>query len=221
MFVHYRASMPEVQIIVEATPGPDGEQATLDELRSLDEPMAEVLSPALFGYGDAELAPRLLAALRKAGLRISTAESCTGGGVAARLAAVAGASDCLDGAIVAYDNRIKIEHLGVSPEDLAAHGAVSEPVARAMAEGARAALGSDLCVSVTGIAGPSGGTPEKPPGTVHFAVADPEAVTHQSLRLRGDRGTVQRAAELWALKLVWDRLRERGLADLEEMSTED
>jgi nicotinamide-nucleotide amidase len=218
MFVHYRASMPEVQIILEATIGPDGAQATDAELSSLDVPMKQALDPALFGMGDAELAARLLAALRRAKLRIGTAESCTAGGVAARLGAVPGASDCLDGAIVAYDDRIKRDLLRVREDDLKTHGAVSEVVARAMAEGARKALGSDLCVSVTGIAGPTGETPGKPVGTVHFAIADAEGTEHRQLLLRGDRGTVQRASELWALKLVWDRLLAQGHATIAQMS---
>lgn len=221
MFVHYRASMPEVQIVFEATAGPEGAQATAAELASLDEPMKRALEPGLFGIGDADLAPRLLAALRSARLRMGTAESCTAGGIAARIAAVPGASDGLDGGIVAYDNRIKREHLAISEADLQTHGAVSEVVARAMAEGARKALGSDLCVAVTGIAGPTGGTPEKPVGTVHFAIADAGGTEHRRLLLRGDRGTVQRATELWALKLVWDHLRERGHAAIVEMSTAD
>jgi nicotinamide-nucleotide amidase len=221
MFVHYRASMPEVQIALEATADPDGAQATAIELASLDEAMARALEPGLFGIGTADLAPRLLAVLRRAGLRIGTAESCTAGGIAARLGAVAGASDCLDGGIVAYDNRIKRDLLGVSEDDLRTHGAVSEVVARAMAEGARKALGSDLCVAVTGIAGPTGGTPEKPVGTVDFAVADEGGTEYRRLLLRGDRGTVQRATELWALKLVWDRLRARGHATLLEMSSDE
>ena len=87
-----------------------------------------------------------------------------------------------------------------------------------MAAGAREATGADLSVAVTGIAGPSGGSPEKPIGTVHIAVSDAEGVDHVRLQLRGDRGTVQKSAELWALKLVWDRLHARGVAQIEETS---
>ncbi|MBC8073052.1 MAG: CinA family protein, partial [Deltaproteobacteria bacterium] len=112
-------------------------------------------------------------------------------------------------------DRIKRELLGVPAMLLAEHGAVSEPVARAMAEGARRSLGSDLAVGITGIAGPGGGTAEKPVGTVHIAVADHERTTHLRLQLRGDRGIVQRSAALWAIKLVWDRLHEAGLAPIE------
>jgi nicotinamide-nucleotide amidase len=206
MYVHYRASMPEVQVMLEATPGPDGAQATEDELRTLDGAMTEAIGVALYGIGADPLAPRVLAGLQAAGKWIVTAESCTGGGVGRQLAAIPGASAAYLGGIIAYDNRIKAQLLGVPEAMLREHGAVSEPVARAMAAGARVAMGADLAVSITGIAGPSGGTREKPVGTVHFAVCDAEGTDHKRLQLRGDRGTVQRAAEQWALKLAWDRL---------------
>jgi PncC family amidohydrolase len=121
------------------------------------------------------------------------------------------------GSVVAYDNAVKRGLLQVPADVLDMHGAVSEPVARAMATGARVALGSDLAVSITGIAGPSGGTPEKPVGTVHIAVADETEISHVELSLRGDRGSVQRAATRWALKLVWDRLVARGVASIRPM----
>lgn len=218
MYVHYRASMPEVTVVLEATPDRDGTQATEEELGWFDEPLAQALHPALYGIGEAGFPPRLVRALQRAGLHVCTAESCTGGGVGRLIAGVPGASACFDGAIVAYDNRVKISLLGVPAALLAEHGAVSEPVARAMAEGARRALGSDLSVAITGIAGPSGGTPEKPVGTVDLAVSDANETRHLRLALRGERGNVQHAAELWALKLVWDRLRERNLATIEEMA---
>ena len=218
MFVHYRAAMPEVSVTFEAVPGKDGVAATPDELASLDGPVLEVLAPAVYGIGRADLAPRLLEALRAARLRVSTAESCTGGGVSKLLAAVPGASDVFDGGVISYSNPVKVKLLGVPEESLAQHGAVSEAVARAMSCGAREATGSDLGVGITGIAGPSGGSPEKPVGTVHIAVSDADGTEHKKLQLRGKRGSVQKSAELWALKLVWDRLRARGLAQIEEMS---
>lgn len=215
-FIHYRAATPEVQIIVEATPGPRGERATADELRSLDTEVERLVRPALFGIGSASLAARVLAASHRAGLKLCTAESCTGGGIGQRLAAVPGASQSFLGGIIAYDDAIKSRQLGVPRTLLAQHGAVSEPVARAMAEGARMATGADLSLAVTGIAGPSGGSLEKPVGTVHVAVADAEGTVHERLHLRGDRGTVQKSTEQWALKVLWDRLVARGLAAIEE-----
>jgi len=214
MFLHYRAAMPEVLVVLEATHDAEGRAATDDELASFDAPFAQALAPGLYGIGEADLATRLVDALRRGNLRIALAESCTGGLAAATIAAVPGASDVLDGGVVAYDNRIKHDVLDVSEDVLATHGAVSEPVARALAEGVRRRLGSDLGVGITGIAGPGGGTPEKPVGTVHVAITDGDRTRHLRLQLRGDRGTVQRAAALWSLKLAWDRLGERGLAGI-------
>lgn len=211
MYVHYRASMPEVSVILEGLPGPHG-AASEAELATLDADMVEALAPALYGIGSAQLPERVVAAATAAGLWIGVAESCTGGAVAAAITGVSGASSCLRGGVVAYDNSIKAALLGVPEAMLAEHGAVSEPVARAMASGGRSALGSDLCVAITGIAGPGGGTPEKPVGTVHIAVADGAEIVHKQLLLRGDRGTVQRGATRWAHKLLWDRLVARGAA---------
>ncbi|MBK6921150.1 MAG: CinA family nicotinamide mononucleotide deamidase-related protein [Deltaproteobacteria bacterium] len=214
VFVHYRAAMPEVLVILEGTPDAQGHGASIDDLASLDGEMIEALRPAIHGVGEADLATRIVAAARDAALRIAFAESCTGGLAAAGIAAIPGASACLDGGVVAYDNRVKRGLLGVEAAVLEAHGAVSEPVARAMAEGARRSLGSDLAVAITGIAGPDGGTAEKPVGTVHIAVADDRGTRHLQLQLRGDRGTLQRGAASWAHKLLWDRLCERGVASL-------
>lgn len=212
MFVHYRASTPEVLVILEATPGADGIAATEEELRSLDAELLPALEPAVYGIGETELPQRVVTALDQAGLTMSTAESCTGGGIGRRIASVAGASNVFGGGTIAYANSVKEQVLGVDAALLREHGAVSEATAKAMAQGGRAATRSDLCVAVTGIAGPGGGTPEKPVGTVHIDVFDGEAHVHQALRLRGNRGTVQHCSELWALKLVWDRLCARGLA---------
>jgi nicotinamide-nucleotide amidase len=202
VLLHYRPAMPEVTLVLEASlDGRDG-PGYAEALATFDVPIREALVPALYGVGEAGLAKRLVRVLSKAGLRLGLAESCTGGGAAAMVTAIPGASACLQGGIVAYDNRIKRSALGVAEGDLLDHGAVSEAVARAMAEGVRRALGSDLAASITGVAGPDGGTPEKPVGTVHIAVCD-------------ELGTVQRSAALWALKLVWDRLVERGVAAIE------
>ena len=111
--------------------------------------------------------------LRAAGETLTAAESCTGGLLSQRLTAVPGSSDYFLGGAVTYSNELKIKLVGVPATTIAEHGAVSEPVARAMAEGVRRALGSDWGVGITGIAGPGGGTPEKPVGTVHIAAAGP------------------------------------------------
>ncbi|MFG1411288.1 CinA family protein [Xanthobacter sp. VTT E-85241] len=116
-------------------------------------------------------ARRVLEACRAAGLTLATAESCTGGLVIGALTDIAGSSDVVDRGFVTYSNAAKMAMLGVPEAILAAHGAVSEETARAMARGALAAAGTGLAVSITGVAGPGGGSDEKPVGLVHFAAA--------------------------------------------------
>ncbi|MEM6292313.1 MAG: CinA family nicotinamide mononucleotide deamidase-related protein [Myxococcota bacterium] len=214
VFVHYRASTPEVLVILEGTAGTSGQAATHEELESLDAEIAAAMEPALYGIGEDTLPARVVEALRAAGLTLCVAESCTAGGTGRTVTSVPGSSAVFVGGVVAYSNALKTALLGVDEALLEAHGAVSEPVAKAMAEGARAATRSDLCVAITGIAGPGGGSAEKPVGTVHIDVFDGEAHLHKKLKLRGNRGTVRHCAELWALKLVWDRLHVRGLASV-------
>jgi nicotinamide-nucleotide amidase len=140
--------------------------------------------------------PQVLAladALRARGWRLATAESCTGGLIAAACTAVSGSSDWFERGFVTYSNEAKIEMLGVDPALLAAHGAVSEAVARAMAEGALARSPAQLAVSVTGIAGPTGAVPGKPVGTVWLAWGDARQVQAERLQLSGDRAAVRRA----------------------------
>ena len=122
-----------------------------------------------------ERAARLIATCATRGLTLATAESCTGGLVAAALTSVPGASAVFLGAVVAYSNAVKIRLLGVPSELLAEKGAVNADVARAMARGACEALSASLGLAVTGIAGPAGGTPEKPVGRIHIAVSGPGA----------------------------------------------
>lgn len=214
LFVHYRATSPQVLVVLEAEPTPNSGVDVHAALRELDAPVLEAMEPAIYGIGDATLADRVVDALGRAGLRISTAESCTAGGLGATITAVPGSSSVFDGGIISYANAVKVGLLGVDPQVLETHGAVSEPVARAMAEGARQATGTDLSVSVTGIAGPGGGSAEKPVGTVHIDVFDGEAHLHKKLKLRGNRGNVRHCSHQWALKLVWDRLCARGLASV-------
>jgi nicotinamide-nucleotide amidase len=117
------------------------------------------------------LAENVLAEARRRALHITTAESCTGGLVGAALTEIAGSSDVFERGFVTYSNKAKIEQLGVPADLVHAHGAVSEPVARAMAEGALRQSHADVSVAVTGVAGPGGGSAEKPVGLVHFAAA--------------------------------------------------
>lgn len=145
----------------------------------------------------------LLDLCRGLGFRLATAESCTGGLVAATLTEVAGSSDVVDRGFVVYANRAKVEMLGVREESLARFGAVSEIVAREMAEGALERSGCDLAVAITGIAGPGGGTPEKPVGLVHFAAARRGLPTrHERHVLPGDRHAVRIASVGVALRML-------------------
>ncbi len=131
-------------------------------------------------------------ALRARGWKLAAAESCTGGLVAAACTAVAGSSDWFERGWVTYSNAAKVEAIGVDAALIAAHGAVSEPVARAMAEGALAHSPADLAIAVTGIAGPSGGVPGKPVGTVWFALALRGVATHaEHWQFDGDRAAVR------------------------------
>ena len=134
---------------------------------------------------------------------IATAESCTGGGIASRLTDIAGSSAYVAGGVIAYADAVKTAALGVPPEMIAAHGAVSEPVAIAMADGARRKLGADVGLSVTGIAGPGGGSAAKPVGTVFIALALPnQPTTARAFLFLGDRALVRAQSAINALDLV-------------------
>jgi nicotinamide-nucleotide amidase len=158
------------------------------------------------------LALKLGRALHVRGWRMAAAESCTGGWIAKVLTDVAGSSQWFDGGVVAYSNNAKTGLLGVASEVIAAHGAVSEETVCAMVEGARSRFAADLAVAVSGIAGPGGGTPDKPVGLVHFAWAGPGGVTSARRIYAGSRESVRRQTVALALErlvdLVWDD--ERG-----------
>ena len=140
---------------------------------------------------DAESLPELVArTMAASGRTLATAESCTGGSIASKLTALAGASEYFRGGVVAYSNEVKECALGVSHETLVRHGAVSEETVREMAAGVRVRLGADYAVATTGVAGPGGGTPEKPVGTVWIAVASAEGVTTELLHLTGRRAQI-------------------------------
>lgn len=148
-------------------------------------------------------AAALLERCKAAGLMLATAESCTGGLIAGTLTEIAGSSAVVDRGFVTYSNEAKAEMLGVEPALIAAQGAVSEAVARAMAEGALARSRADIAVAVTGVAGPGGGTPTKPVGLVHFAVArtGAETAAHHEV-FPGDRSEVRRATVEKALAMI-------------------
>ena len=152
-----------------------------------------------------ERATALVDALRARGWMLATAESCTGGGIAHAITAIAGSSDVLDRGFVTYSNDAKTEMLGVDAATIGRHGAVSEAVALAMADGALRASRADVAVAVTGIAGPGGGTPQKPVGTVCLAWATLDGLRQaRTVHLEGDRAAVRAASVALALDGLLD-----------------
>jgi nicotinamide-nucleotide amidase len=164
--------------------------------------LATALAPSVFSTDGRSLEEVLGAMLGARGWTIGVAESCTGGLLLGRLTDVAGSSGWVRGGIVAYDNDVKTNELGVPEDVIARHGAVSEEVALAMAAGIRERLGVDVGVGVTGIAGPGGGSDAKPVGTVFIAVATPSGRVARSYRFPGDREMVRRFSTSGALELV-------------------
>lgn len=154
-----------------------------------------------------DLASRVLDRARERGLMVATAESCTGGLIAGCLTEIAGSSAVVERGFVTYSNEAKSEMLGVPAETIAAVGAVSEEVARAMAEGALARSRAGLTVAVTGVAGPGGGSAEKPVGLVHFGCAlDGGETVHRRIVFDGDRSGVRRQTVRTALEMLLERL---------------
>lgn len=150
----------------------------------------------------ASLAAETITALTAAGITVATAESCTGGLIAGALTSVPGSSEVVYGGFVTYANEAKIAMIGVPFGMLRQFGAVSKEVAMAMSDGAMAAAGTHLAVAVTGIAGPDGGTADKPVGLVHFSVATEDGTTHLKKVFPGNRDEVRHATVVQALKLV-------------------
>jgi competence/damage-inducible protein CinA-like protein len=188
----------DFEIHVDLLVDPGAEQAADELSAAFCEPLAEYL----FARSERSIEEIVLERFGARGLTLATAESCTGGLVAARLTAVPGSSAVFRGGIVAYANAVKEAELGVPAETLARHGAVSSETAQAMAWGARARLGTDAAVSVTGIAGPDGGSEEKPVGLVNLCAAGPGGELASELRLPGDRETIRRRATVAALHLL-------------------
>jgi nicotinamide-nucleotide amidase len=176
-----------------------GAEARADEIeRGLVEPNERYV----FSRDERSTAELVLDLLRERGLTLGTAESCTGGLLAGRLTDVPGSSDVFRGAIVAYADDVKAEQLGVPEDVLAAHGAVSAETAAAMAHGARARLGVDVAVAVTGVAGPGGGTVEKPVGLVYLHAVGPGGEVDRRIDFPGDRATIRMRATVAGLHLV-------------------
>ncbi|HSR15693.1 MAG TPA: competence/damage-inducible protein A [Gemmatimonadales bacterium] len=158
-----------------------------------------------YGRDDDDLAALVLARCRERGWRLAVAESCTGGMLGTRLTAIAGSSDVFAGGVIGYANEAKAALLGVPGALIAAHGAVSEEVALAMAEGAAASLGTEAAAAITGIAGPSGGSPDKPVGTVCFGWVAGNLRETARVVFPGNRGEIRERAVQFALHRLWQR----------------
>lgn len=197
------AYLPSVEGVDLRLTARGSQPAAADEaLRAAARKLSARLEPYAYAEGTTDLAEVVLEACRRAGRRLAVAESCTGGMLGQRLTAIAGSSDVFAGGVIAYDNEVKFELLGVDREQVERHGAVSEEVVTAMAAAVRRTFGVDVGVGITGIAGPGGGSAEKPVGTVWIAVATPDEIVATQLRMFGDRDEVRRRAAQAALDLV-------------------
>jgi nicotinamide-nucleotide amidase len=193
----YRAHWPEIHVKW-SVPGPEAD-ARADRIL---ERVRAIFGEAIWGEGKVEMPELVVTRLLARRERVALAESCTGGLLAEILTGVPGASNVFDLGVVAYADSMKTALLGVPTEILVAHGAVSEPVVRALAEGARRAGRAAWGLGVTGIAGPTGGSPEKPVGTVHLALAGPAGTRTLLRQYRGDRERIRRLAAFEALNLL-------------------
>jgi nicotinamide-nucleotide amidase len=171
-------------------------------LEEMTKAFADAVGADLVAVDREDLAEIIIERLVTKGATIATAGSCTGGLLSGALTEVPGASATYLGSVIAYSNQSKVRDLGVDPELIETHGAVSEPVARAMAEGVRRRFEVDWGIGVTGVAGPGGGTPEKPVGLVHWAVAGPGGSVARHRVFPGDRKYVRQCAVSMALDLL-------------------
>jgi nicotinamide-nucleotide amidase len=199
--VSYCAAVGRVEIRLSAV------AADLPHLEKAAQLVRDRIGPAIFTEGRQDLAEVVGALLKGRAATLAVAESCTGGLIGHRLTNVSGSSDYFVGGIVSYANSVKERELGVLPTDLETHGAVSEPVARQMAEGVRGRFGTTYGLAVTGIAGPSGGTPEKPVGLVYIAVAGAAGTQCKEFRFAGSREHIKD----WGSQMALDLLRRRIL----------
>jgi nicotinamide-nucleotide amidase len=189
----------DLEIHVDLFVSEEGEENASRLMQALETSFAD----SLFAVDDERLVEELvLEGARSSGRTLATAESCTGGLVGARLTDIAGASDVFLGGVIAYSDDVKRRELDVPADTLQRHGAVSAETAEAMAAGARGRLGADVAVSVTGIAGPGGATPEKPVGLVYIALASAERTSSKRFQLSGDREAVRARATALALHML-------------------
>ncbi len=193
----------DFEVVVEILAEPAAEERA----ERLTAALREKLARFLYSDDGRTVEQVVLELCRERGLSLATAESCTGGLIVARLTAVPGFSETTLGGVVTYSNELKERELGVPAELIAEHGAVSAEVAEAMANGARERLGADVAVAVTGVAGPGGGTEEKPVGLVYFHAVTPDGSKGSSFSFPGDRDSIRRRSAVAALHLVRRLLR--------------
>jgi nicotinamide-nucleotide amidase len=173
------------------------------EVATYEQRFVQLLGHHVFGYDDVRLEAAIGEALLKRQGKIATAESCTGGTIASMISSVAGASAYFMGSVVSYSNEAKIDLLGVQPDTIANHGAVSEQTVAEMAQAVKQKFGTDYSIAVSGIAGPAGGTPEKPVGTVCFAVSGPTENWLRTYNFGTERQLNIERASMMALYLLW------------------
>ena len=184
-------------------------QAAREAINAEFDKLHNIIPGHIVGFEGATMQSLVHEIMRERGLTLATAESCTGGTIASLFTAMAGASAYFLGGVVAYANEVKRDVLGVNYDDIMTHGAVSETVARQMAEGARRVTGADYAISTTGIAGPTGGSAEKPVGTVWFALASADGTVAVKYASGTDRGQVIDRATAYAIRLLRDKLQGR------------
>ncbi len=207
----YRVFFPEILLKVTAWDKPDQKVSASERVATVVAKIRERLGDLAYSEDDVALPRWIGETLRSRGETIATAESCTGGLVANLLTDVPGSSSTFERGVVTYSNESKMQLLNVPAETLQKHGAVSEETAIAMAEGIRRLANTTYGIGITGIAGPDGGTPEKPVGTVHIALATPRETVHRKLFFSFPRDMVKRAAAFSALDLLRKSLRTTGV----------
>lgn len=202
--IAYLPAAGQVRIRLSAT-GQD-EQATVTLVESERDALVSRIGEYVYGFDDTKIWEVVGDKLKSSGLTVSTAESCTGGYIAHLLTSVAGSSAYFNGSVVAYSNKVKEVALGVDPTSLMENGAVSQEVVEQMASGVREKLGTDYGIATSGIAGPDGGSPDKPVGTVWFAVAGPDGVSSEKKQFGKHRGRNIERSALTALDLLLKKI---------------
>ncbi len=202
--IHYQVKFPET--LVKLVVRDHDEAAAAARLAALDRGVYERLPGLVYGTGETNLVDKVTRRLIESGRTIATAESCTGGMIGELLTNMPGSSRSFLGGAIVYSNAEKVRQLGVAQATLDAHGAVSAETVVEMARGARERFGTDLAVAVSGVAGPDGGTPEKPVGTVWLALATRDGIATKKLGWPGMRDQVRTLSAWWALRMVDERL---------------